>query len=132
MDKVQIIHVSEQEFTFSDFGNYLIEFNLFCKRISCIDESILKNYATHKSITGSEKQNLIDKIKEFETRNRQFSSPKNLKISYNSPLEIVLFGSLIVNIGILLLGGEKTGPSSFKISKGLIEQLRDLYKMKHK
>jgi hypothetical protein len=132
MDKVQIIYASEQEFTFSDFGKYLIDFNVLCKRLSCIDESILKNYATDQSISDSEKRNIIDKIKEVETRHLQYDSPKILKISYNSPLEIVLVGSLTVNIGILLLGGERTGPYSFKISKGLIEQLRDLNKMKRK
>ena len=132
MGKIEIIYESEQEFTFSDLGKYIIEFNVLCKRLSCIDKSILKNYATHQSISDSEKHNIIDKIKEFETRHLRFDSPKILKISYNSPLEILLVGSIIVNIGILLLGGERTGPNSFKISKGLLEQLRELYKMKHK
>lgn len=79
MDKIQIICANEQEFTFNDFGKYLIEFNVLCKRLSCIDESILKHYSTHQNISYSEKQNIIEKVKDYETRHHRFDSPKILK-----------------------------------------------------
>ena len=52
-----------------------------------------------------------------------------LKISMNSPLEMIVYSDITIHIAILLLGGKRTGLFKYEVPKGLIGQLGEIHKM---
>ena len=134
MENVKIVFSPKDEgqrITIYNIGKFFTGLDIIFKKIHTIEINEFKKYHTKEALTEREIYDLwllIEKLK--GSKKEKYYSPEISSINYNSPLEIVIACTLIspqvVNIGILMLGGKRTGRNSFEIKKGFIQIIVDL------
>ena len=117
----------------STFSRFLLEFNRFSNLAIHINDDSKDLLLKKDEFSDVEKSAFVDQRKLIDNSLvRKGSKIEILKISMNSPLEMILYSDIAIHIAILLLGGKRTGLFKYEVPSGLISQLRKLYKMKGK
>ncbi len=126
MKEITLIIDSENSITLENSGNFLIRFNSLIGRLNKIEPNKLEKYIESSRLDINQINEIRSLLSEVQIPIRNFQSPEIKSISYNSPLEFVIYGGTIINIAIILLGGERKGPFKYKIKTGLIETITDI------
>ena len=134
MEKITIVFdFDEPKLTLSTFSRFLLEFNRFSNLAIHINDDSKDLLLKKDEFSDVEKSAFVDQWKLIDNSLvRKGSKIEILKISMNSPLEMILYSDIAIHIAILLLGGKRTGLFKYEVPSGLISQLRKLYKMKGK
>jgi hypothetical protein len=134
MEKITIVFLfDEPKLTLSTFSRILLEFNRFSNLALHINDDSKDLLMKKDEFSDVEKSAFVDQWKLIDNSLvRKGSKIEILKISMNSPLEMILYSDIAIHIAILLLGGKRTGLFKYEVPSGLISQLGKLYKMKGK
>jgi hypothetical protein len=134
MEKITIVFLfDEPKLTLSTFSRILLEFNRFSNLALHINDDSKDLLMKKDEFSDVEKSAFVDQWKLIDNSLvRKGSKIEILKISMNSPLEMILYSDIAIRIAILLLGGKRTGLFKYEVPSGLISQLGKLYKMKGK
>jgi hypothetical protein len=134
MEKITIVFLfDEPKLTLSTFSRILLEFNQFSNLALHINDDSKDLLMKKDEFSDVEKSAFVDQWKLIDNSLvRKGSKIEILKISMNSPLEMILYSDIAIHIAILLLGGKRTGLFKYEVPSGLISQLGKLYKMKGK
>ena len=133
-EKITIVFLfDEPKLTLSTFSRILLEFNRFSNLALHINDDSKDLLMKKDEFSDVEKSAFVDQWKLIDNSLvRKGSKIEILKISMNSPLEMILYSDIAIHIAILLLGGKRTGLFKYEVPSGLISQLGKLYKMKGK
>jgi len=131
MEKITLVfNFDEPKLTLSNFARILTEFNRLSNLAIHINNDTKDLFLKKDEFSDIEKSAFVKQWKLIDNRlKRKGLKIEILKISMNSPLEMIVYCDITIHIAILLLGGKRTGLFKYEVPKGLISQLGELNKI---
>jgi hypothetical protein len=129
MEEITLVFEFEEKLTLSKFSRTLLELNKLINLTSNLKEDLKEKLLKLDEFSESELTLIIEQLKErARITNRNFPKVEVLKISMNSPLEMIVYTDIAIHIAIILLGGKRDDYFKYTIKKGLISHAYDFYK----